>query len=149
MTQDTSIEAFKAAQADGLISKRQMQIVEYMLAHGATTQREVQVQFNDLRSSFHPRFRELESNGTIVCTGKRVDTDTGRNVKVYQLVKVPTSKPSRKESKGAAARKLLKELLDDYSIGDYIYSIRECEGKGWDGPKVKRFSDLIEEARIL
>ncbi len=28
------------------------------------------------------------------------------------------------------------KTLDDESIGDFIYNIREKEGLGWDGPRV-------------
>jgi hypothetical protein len=46
----------------------------------------------------------------------------------------------------------LKTLLDDESVGDFIYSIRDragesgepFEGSSWDHPRVRAYSDAIE-----
>ena len=34
-------------------------------------------------------------------------------------------------------------LVDDISIEDFIYRVRETELKGWEGPKVKGFSKAV------
>ncbi len=47
------------------------------------------------------------------------------------------------------AEKILKELLFDYDIEDFIYDIKSDEGEGWDGPRVTRFSELIVAAKQL
>lgn len=34
-------------------------------------------------------------------------------------------------------------------LGDQIYTVREHEGEGWDGPSVKMWSDAVSAARKL
>lgn len=38
----------------------------------------------------------------------------------------------------------LKVLIEQESIGDFVYDIREREGEGWDGPRVVAFSDAVQ-----
>lgn len=47
------------------------------------------------------------------------------------------------------AEEILKALIDEFAIEDYVYEVRECEAKGWDGPRVTRFNYLLEEAEKL
>lgn len=44
------------------------------------------------------------------------------------------------------AEEILRELIDDFIIGDFIYEVREQERMGWNGPNVKRFAFLMKEA---
>jgi hypothetical protein len=44
---------------------------------------------------------------------------------------------------------VLRELFDIHHLEDVIYTIRSCEGKGWDGPLVKRWAAALERAREL
>lgn len=46
-------------------------------------------------------------------------------------------------------RDLLNRLfsLKDFSLDDAVYAVREREMKGWDGPHVKAFSDLVDELK--
>lgn len=37
--------------------------------------------------------------------------------------------------------------LKHFNLDDATYAVREREGKGWDGPAVKAYSDLIEELK--
>lgn len=48
--------------------------------------------------------------------------------------------------------KVLRELViavkmlttcPDINLGDLVYKVRECEGKGWDGPSVKQWSNGV------
>lgn len=34
-------------------------------------------------------------------------------------------------------------------LGDLVYEVREREGRGWDGPAVKAWSDAVVEARQI
>lgn len=34
-------------------------------------------------------------------------------------------------------------LVNDFSIEDYIYDVREREGDGWHGPRVEAFSKAV------
>ena len=54
----------------------------------------------------------------------------------------------QKSEKRLTAEQVLKGLLD-MNIGDYVYDIREREAKGWFGPKVTRYSNLIKTAEEL
>lgn len=47
--------------------------------------------------------------------------------------------------------KALVALMRNPSInlGDQIYDVRESEGKGWDGPNVKAWSDAVAEAEAI
>lgn len=40
-------------------------------------------------------------------------------------------------------------LLNDFCIEDYIYNVREREGKGWDGPNVTAFGEWISKAHAI
>lgn len=98
---DTSIEAYRAAQASGLIGRRQMQVVEYMVAKHpvVTSQGEVGRHFNDASSSFQPRFRELEHAGVIEQVCQITDPVTNHKVKAYRLTgEVPKTKVRAKRS---------------------------------------------------
>ena len=47
------------------------------------------------------------------------------------------------------AEEILKELLLDHCIEDFIYDVKSNEGEGWDGPRVTRFVELIDAAKQL
>jgi hypothetical protein len=50
---------------------------------------------------------------------------------------------------GAEALAVLRELFDIHHLGDLIYEVRSSEGKGWDGPLVKRWAAALERAESL
>lgn len=146
VAEPTSIGAFYEAKEKGIINRRQLQIVEYMCkAGGAVSQREVQRAFNDTSSSFHPRFCELERMKAITHVGEKKDPITGRPVKIYRVGNAPTEKLPKR----LTAKAILKELLNDFHLDDNIYSVRENEGQGWEGPRVKRYAELITASREL
>jgi hypothetical protein len=45
--------------------------------------------------------------------------------------------------------KVLRDLMDIQDLGDFIYNIREQEGKGWEGPLVCKWGDTCEHAKKL
>lgn len=47
-----------------------------------------------------------------------------------------------------SADTILRALMSNehISLGDLVYNIRESEGKGWDGPSVKAWSDAVSDA---
>lgn len=53
------------------------------------------------------------------------------------------------EAKVTQAKALITELfnLPHFSLEDHVYDVREHEGEGWEGPAVKKFSDLIDRLR--
>lgn len=50
---------------------------------------------------------------------------------------------------GAEALKVLRELFDIHPFGDLICDVRSSEGKGWEGPLVKRWAAAIARAEAL
>jgi len=47
------------------------------------------------------------------------------------------------------ALEVLRELFQIGNLGDHVYRIRECEGLGWDGPKVIAWSNACTHAQQL
>lgn len=47
------------------------------------------------------------------------------------------------------AEQILRELIEEYHIADFVYDVKEREGNGWQGPSVVRYSFLINEAEKL
>lgn len=41
---------------------------------------------------------------------------------------------------------VLRTLYGIRDLGDFIYDVREREGKGWDGPKVQAWGEACEAA---
>lgn len=44
---------------------------------------------------------------------------------------------------------ILRTLMDSYELGDLVYDVREREGLGWEGPKVKAYSNAVTAAKEL
>lgn len=101
MTQQTSIDAYYAAKESGLITKRQLEVIEYMAGiSGPITQGMITRAYGDTSRSFGPRFGELEARGVIECTGKKLDSWTSRWSKAYALTgSIPTQPAKRKKAK--------------------------------------------------
>ncbi len=47
------------------------------------------------------------------------------------------------------ALKVLHDFNEVCDLGDLIYHVRECEGLGWDGPKVQAWADAHERMQKL
>jgi hypothetical protein len=142
--QQTSIDSYREAKDNGLITRRGLQIVEYMhAANRPVSQRDIQRAFNDTSSSFHPRFCELERAGAIKCVGEKQDEITSRQVKIYVIGAAPT----KKQQPVLTAKAILKELLRDYSIDDFVFSV--MPNARWSHPKVQRYIELIRTAREI
>ena len=47
------------------------------------------------------------------------------------------------------AEQILYELIEEFNIGDFVYAVKDREGNGWDGPRVNRFTSLLEQAEKL
>jgi hypothetical protein len=100
MSERTSIESYREAHASGLIGKRQMEVLGFVIAHQPCSQGDVSRHFADASSSYQPRFRELEDAGLIAADGTTTDRVTGREVKVYRATgAVPTRRVQRRRRK--------------------------------------------------
>jgi hypothetical protein len=100
MSEPTSIDSYREAHASGLIGKRQMEVLGFVIANEPCSQGDVSRHFADASSSFQPRFRELEDAGLIAADGTKRDWATGREVKAYRATgKLPTAPTRRKRRK--------------------------------------------------
>lgn len=98
MSELTSIVSYRQCQDEGLFGQRQMEIVEFMVAHQheyreGISQGDVGRHYNDASSGYQPRFKELEDSGVVRCIGTKYDEITDRTVKAYVLTgQLPTEK---------------------------------------------------------
>ncbi len=44
---------------------------------------------------------------------------------------------------------VLRDMYEILHLDDLVYNVRDSEGLGWDGPKVKAWADACERARKL
>jgi hypothetical protein len=44
---------------------------------------------------------------------------------------------------------VLHDLFDAGDLEDHFYAVREREGQGWEGPRMKRWGQACDEARQL
>lgn len=58
-----------------------------------------------------------------------------------ELAKADAEAPLPKDLRDAC------KTLERESFGDFIYEIREREGRNWDGPRVKAFSAAVDILR--
>ena len=103
LNHDTSAESYHAAVEEGIVSRNQYRIIQYMLDRSgrAVTQGEVNRYFSDTNRSYGTRFKELEDAGVIQCVGVVKDDVTNRTVKKYRLTGyIPAEKIKRKKKKG-------------------------------------------------
>lgn len=84
----TSIEVYRRITAEGLLSKRRMQVYEYLYAHGPCTVNELfRMTWGGTRvvqANFGARLNELEKMGVAVRTHTKICDVTGNNVDVWQ-----------------------------------------------------------------
>lgn len=120
MIRDTSIAVYHQIVAEGLLSKRRLQVYDCLYKHGPMTQNETYVELNVpnlQQSSIMPRFAELKDMGVIRETGKRICTVTGRTVLEWDV----TSKlPVKKDKELTFSQKKEKILKDVVSLGERL-----------------------------
>jgi hypothetical protein len=52
-------------------------------------------------------------------------------------------------TKGEEAVAILNQLQSAANLGDFVYDVRDREGKGWDGPRVVAWGNASERALKL
>jgi len=98
MIAETSIESYRQCKANGLISARQLEVIEFateaLVTHpGGFSRGDVGRHFNDTNTGHQRRVQELELAGVLTQRGTKVDEITGKPVKIYSLTgHVPTVK---------------------------------------------------------
>lgn len=126
MIRKTSIDVYRQIVAEGLLTKRRLQVYRYLFKHGPLTQHEVTLAVaadnsNTAIRNYAPRFAELERAGAIETVGERGCSVTGNRVLVWDVTdKLPTKlekniKVSRRllEKKMVNYRRILRTLRDD------------------------------------
>ncbi len=123
-TRQTSIDCFKQIQAQGLLSKRRLEVLETILLSAPCTSSEAiknaKVTFGVFGVS--SRFTELRDLGVIYEKGIKKCTVTGRNVIEWDL----TDKLPLKEKVPVVTKKQkIQEILDEISDFGKILSNEE------------------------
>lgn len=116
----TSIDCYNQIKAEGLLSKRRLQVYEILLENGALTGTEVSILFKKkFNASSHSegirnRLTELLDRGVIYEKGIVTCKTTNRKVSLWDLTdnlpKDITDKPSRKQLRTNQALEALREL---------------------------------------
>lgn len=86
----TSIDCYNEIKANGLLSKRRMEVYEILFNHGAMTANEIvrksKISYpNTNPSSFHARLSELKKYGVIIEVGEKKDVISGNNCYIWDL----------------------------------------------------------------
>ena len=116
MTRETSIDCYEQIKAEGLLSKRRMEVYEMLFQHGAMTANEIvrkskKVYPNTNASSFNARLSELKARGAIIEVGEKKDAVSGNNCFVWDLTdKLPTKPNKRETPKGKRVGQALTAL---------------------------------------
>jgi hypothetical protein len=111
MSEQTSVESYRAANSSGLIGKRQMEVLAFVIANEPCSQGDVSRHFADASSSYQPRFRELEDAGVIEQRGTKRDPATGREVKAYWSTGNTPAGPVRRK------RRKIRATLEPAGVG--------------------------------
>ena len=85
----TSLEVYNKLVSDGTLSRKRLEVAEFIATYGPTYQRKAHKVLGKLSkgnsSTYMSRFCELEAMGVITVVGEGVDEDTGNRVKLYDL----------------------------------------------------------------
>lgn len=76
------------------------------------------------------------------------DADSARDI-VFNCEFNPSDHYTIVEIDIDAALEVLRDLMQVCDLGDFIYSIRDQEGLGWNGPLVTKWNDAVMRAKEL
>lgn len=122
MVRETSIEAYQKIKEEGLLSKRRLELYEYVFENGPCTARaavkelskklgqEVAISF----SSYAARFSELRDAGVFSEVGETIDTETKHKVILWDVTKnlpVKLNKPRRIDY-----RQILRDVYKNFPV---------------------------------
>ena len=114
----TSAETYRAIKAEGLLSKRRMQVYEFIYKNGPCTLKQIckALVTNHNQSSFPGRVTELTQMGAVVDVGETTCEDTGRKVTLWQTTnKIPVPYSGKKSNK-QIIKELTERLYDAESV---------------------------------
>jgi len=131
----TSIDCYNQIKAEGLLSKRRLQVYEILLENGALTGTEVAILFKKkFVSSNHSegirnRLTELLDRGVIYEKGIVNCKTTNRKVSLWDLTnnlpKDVSNKPSRKQQRTNEALEALRDLYKNKESRDKWLEVAE------------------------
>ncbi len=123
MTRDTSIEAFRQIQAEGLLSSMRFAVYQALYYSGPLTGAELDEKLRGHlgnRGHYHKRLPELRDCGVVSEKGERTCRITGRNVIEWDVTKhLPAdTNHARKRSEKDMLKRRIKELESrlDYAV---------------------------------
>jgi len=126
-TRDTSVAVFNQIRENGLLSKRRLQVYQYVFQHGPCTAKQATdalTEMSSLRSdSFRPRFAELEKRGVIEVVGETTCEKTGHKVILWDV----TSSLPKKIHESPLQQRLADlgfESLEEYYASDMWAEIK-------------------------
>jgi hypothetical protein len=121
---DTSIEAFRTIRDNGLLSKRRMQVYEYLFKHGpcdARSMAEALAKEHGVKvDSFQPRIAELIRVGVVSKVGEVSNPKTGHTVEVFDVTSALPVKFYRDSLKQKLAGLGISKLEDYYTCDHWI-----------------------------
>lgn len=126
---DTSIEAWEQIKGTAFLETKQGQVYEYLRQNPCSTQMEItylmraQSPRHHSVSSVSPRFAELERDGLIKATHKKICSITGRKVLAWET-DWEGKKISIKPQSKAQQLKQLKDIIERISKATSLEEVR-------------------------
>lgn len=131
MTRQTSIQAYRTIEANGLLSKRRFQVYSALFHGGPLTAAELAHKIPGYKSesvgfNIHARLCELRARECVIELGEKKCSLTGNNVILWDVTeKLPTESKQKKLSLKQKI-KILKQALEWYAKG---YQLDVDEGE--------------------
>jgi len=112
MTRQTSINCYNEIKAEGLLSKKRLEVYEALLENAPCTSSEAVRNKNTSLFGIGSRFTELRDLGVIYEKGSKKCSITGRNVIEWDLTdKLPTKEKVKKSPTKKEKKKHLMALI--------------------------------------
>lgn len=100
---------------------------------------------NTLLEKMSPKYAMLRLMSDL---GKIVDENLALATVSYALMEMGLFK-AMEEGTVLDPIQVLRDLFESGNPADYVYQVREQEGQGWEGPKVRRWMKACEDAQTL
>ena len=123
-TRETSIECYNNIKANGLLSKRRMEVYEILFKHGPMTANEIVRKSKELYpdtnpSSFHARLSELKTCGVIVEIGEKKDVVSNQKCYIWDLTdNLPKEVKVKRKTRKTKVNEALQALRELYKKKD-------------------------------
>lgn len=128
MARDTSIQAYRQIQAEGLLSERRFEAYKFIYEHGPLTANEMMYKAKELRMRTHihmeslsKRLSELRDLGVIQEIGTKKCSISGRECIVWDVTSNLPVKPKKKKT----SKQIIKELQEE--IKELKRALAKCK----------------------